>query len=198
MAPARAQQNGIELEVRRDTQVADFELKYPPGSYPGWHKHPGIVIANVKSGAVWRQIGCTATKVSKGELSLKSHRTMCRTVVPDPTAKKYDRGAGDHPAVTPPAQKPPISASTSRRRVARTGSATSSNPPSILGTTHSGWRESLAGRRKVIAAAGADSSRDGFGRPALPLMNCTLIPMRLWILRIHGWGQHERNRPAPP
>lgn len=92
---------------------------------------------------------------------------MCRTVVPDPTAKKYDRGAGDHPAVTPPAQKPPISASTGRRRVARTGSATSSNPPSILGITHSGWRESLAGRRKVIAAAGADSSRDDFGRPAL-------------------------------
>jgi hypothetical protein len=52
--PARAQQNGIELEVRRGTQVADFELKYPPGSYSGLHKHLGIVIANVKSGAVWR------------------------------------------------------------------------------------------------------------------------------------------------
>ena len=84
---ARAQQNGIEREVRRDTRVADFELKYPSGhqeAIPVGTSTQAFVIANLKSGAVWRQIGCTATKVSKGEPSLKSHRTMCRTLYPIP------------------------------------------------------------------------------------------------------------------
>ena len=47
--------------------MATFELNYPLGSFSGWHKHPGIVIAVVRSGAVWRQVGCTATKFSQGE-----------------------------------------------------------------------------------------------------------------------------------
>jgi len=65
--PARAAQDGIELKVRHDAQVANFELTYPIGAFSGWHKHPGIVIANVRSGAVWRQVGCTATKFTAGE-----------------------------------------------------------------------------------------------------------------------------------
>lgn len=65
--PAQAEQDGIELKVGGDVRVANFELKYPIGAFSGWHKHPGIVIANVRSGAVWRQVGCTATRFKAGE-----------------------------------------------------------------------------------------------------------------------------------
>lgn len=65
--PAQAAQDGIELKVGDDVRVANFELNYPVGAFSGWHKHPGIVIANVRSGAVWRQVGCTATRFKAGE-----------------------------------------------------------------------------------------------------------------------------------
>ncbi len=65
--PTKAKNDGIELRTKGDVDVTTFELNYPAGSFSGWHKHPGIVIAVVKSGAVWRQVGCTATKFSVGE-----------------------------------------------------------------------------------------------------------------------------------
>jgi len=65
--PTKAKNDGIELKVKGDVDVASFELNYPIGSFSGWHSHPGIVIANVRSGAVWRQVGCTATRFSAGE-----------------------------------------------------------------------------------------------------------------------------------
>ena len=87
MAPARAQQNGIELEVRCDTQVADFELKYPPGSYPGWHKHPGNVIAKVKSGrcVALNRLYCNESLQGRAFTEVAPHYVS--NVVPDPTAK---------------------------------------------------------------------------------------------------------------
>lgn len=65
--PARARNDGVELRVNGDVDVVSFELNYPIGSFSGWHEHPGIVIANVRSGAVWRQVGCTAKKFTAGE-----------------------------------------------------------------------------------------------------------------------------------
>ena len=47
----KAKNDGIELHTRDDTNIAVFELTYPIGSSSGWHSHPGIVIATVKSGS---------------------------------------------------------------------------------------------------------------------------------------------------
>jgi len=65
--PAKAKNDGIELKTKADTKVASFELKYPMGSFSGWHKHPGIVIAVVKTGKVVRQVGCHAKVFSAGD-----------------------------------------------------------------------------------------------------------------------------------
>jgi quercetin dioxygenase-like cupin family protein len=55
-------QNGIELKTKSSTKVATFTLTYSPGAYSGWHSHPGIVVAVVKSGTVLRQVGCRTEK----------------------------------------------------------------------------------------------------------------------------------------
>lgn len=51
-------QDGVTLMTREATTVTTFDLTYPPGSYSGWHSHPGIVIAVVVSGKVVRQTPC--------------------------------------------------------------------------------------------------------------------------------------------
>jgi hypothetical protein len=63
----KAKNDGIELKTRGDTNIAVFELTYPIGSFSGWHSHPGIVIATVKSGAVTRQVGCKDKKFNAGD-----------------------------------------------------------------------------------------------------------------------------------
>ncbi|WP_210481768.1 cupin domain-containing protein [Naasia sp. SYSU D00948] len=54
----KAKADGIELKTQGDVTVLDFELTYAVGGYSGWHEHPGIVIATVKSGTVTRQLDC--------------------------------------------------------------------------------------------------------------------------------------------
>lgn len=61
--PFKISQDGIELKTKSPTTVTTFELTYPPGAFSGWHSHPGIVIAVVKSGTVVRQTGCDAGEV---------------------------------------------------------------------------------------------------------------------------------------
>lgn len=56
--PAKVTQDGVELKTKSETQVTTFDLTYPPGSFSGWHSHPGIVIVVVKSGSVLRQTDC--------------------------------------------------------------------------------------------------------------------------------------------
>ncbi|MCU1442843.1 MAG: cupin [Cryobacterium sp.] len=58
--PMKVSQDGIELKTKSETTVTTFDLIYPPGSFSGWHSHPGIVIVVVKSGTVIRQTGCDA------------------------------------------------------------------------------------------------------------------------------------------
>ena len=58
--PARVKQDGIEGKTKTETTVSTFDLTYPPGSFSGWHSHPGIVVVVVKSGTVVRQTGCDA------------------------------------------------------------------------------------------------------------------------------------------
>lgn len=65
--PLRVSQDGITLSAHGPTDVTTFDLTYPPGSYSGWHSHPGIVVAVVRSGAVVRQSGCRAETFTAGE-----------------------------------------------------------------------------------------------------------------------------------
>jgi quercetin dioxygenase-like cupin family protein len=63
----KAKQDGIELKTKGEVSVLDFELTYQPGGYSGWHEHPGIVIATVKSGTVSRRTGCTTETFKAGQ-----------------------------------------------------------------------------------------------------------------------------------
>src|SRR5664279_2469046 len=65
--PTKAKNDGITLKTHGDTKVATFELTYPVGSFSGWHYHPGIVIAVVKSGTVVRRVGCRSKTFTAGE-----------------------------------------------------------------------------------------------------------------------------------
>jgi hypothetical protein len=56
--PVNAKQDGIKLKTRGDATVRTFTLRYPVGSYSGWHSHPGLVLAVVKSGKVVRRLPC--------------------------------------------------------------------------------------------------------------------------------------------
>jgi quercetin dioxygenase-like cupin family protein len=66
--PQKSEADGIEFKTEGDVAVLDFELTYNVGGYSGWHAHPGIVIATVKSGTVERKpqvfnVGDTFTEV---------------------------------------------------------------------------------------------------------------------------------------
>lgn len=67
MGPTKAKQDGVTLKTLKETKVTTFDLTYPPGSFSGWHAHPGIVIAVVKSGSVVRQTGCKSETFIAGE-----------------------------------------------------------------------------------------------------------------------------------
>lgn len=56
--PDVARADGIKLKNRQDSTVRTFTLTYAVGGESGWHEHPGIVIAVVKSGTVDRKSGC--------------------------------------------------------------------------------------------------------------------------------------------
>jgi quercetin dioxygenase-like cupin family protein len=60
-------QDKIELKTKSSSLVTAFTLVYPPGSYSGWHSHPGIVVAIVTSGSVDRQTGCKIEHFTKGD-----------------------------------------------------------------------------------------------------------------------------------
>lgn len=56
--PQKSKADGIELKTKGDVAVLDFTLTYGPNATSGWHEHPGIVIATVRSGSVVRSTGC--------------------------------------------------------------------------------------------------------------------------------------------
>lgn len=57
-AEQKAKAGGIELKTKGDVAVLDFTLTYGPLATSGWHEHPGIVLATVRSGSVTRSTGC--------------------------------------------------------------------------------------------------------------------------------------------
>jgi len=64
---ATIKQDKVKLTIPDDATVRSFDLSYPVGTYSGWHKHPGIVIAVVVSGTVSRQTkDCNVETFSAG------------------------------------------------------------------------------------------------------------------------------------
>lgn len=61
--PLTAKSDGIKLKISKDALVRNFNLTYPVGSASGWHSHPGIVLAVVKSGTVVRKLPCEKPEV---------------------------------------------------------------------------------------------------------------------------------------
>jgi hypothetical protein len=105
--PMKVSQDGIELKTKSETTVTTFDLTYPPGSFSGWHSHPGIVIVVVKSGTVIRQTGCDAGEtftvgdtVHRGRAALREqpgHRRRCAVDHADLSHEPGDN-APDEPA----------------------------------------------------------------------------------------------------
>jgi quercetin dioxygenase-like cupin family protein len=60
-------QDKVELKTKSSSLVTAFTLRYAPGSYSGWHSHPGIVVAVVTSGSVDRQTGCQIDHFTAGQ-----------------------------------------------------------------------------------------------------------------------------------
>jgi len=60
--PLKAKADGVSLKINDDATVRYFDLTYGPGATSGWHKHPGIVLAVVKSGTVTRKSKCERTE----------------------------------------------------------------------------------------------------------------------------------------
>jgi quercetin dioxygenase-like cupin family protein len=60
--PLKAKADGVSLKIKEDATVRHFDLTYGPGATSGWHEHPGIVLAVVKSGTVTRKTKCEPTE----------------------------------------------------------------------------------------------------------------------------------------
>jgi hypothetical protein len=60
--PLTARADGIKLKIRDDAVVRNFTLTYLPGANSGWHAHPGIVLAVVKTGTVHQKLPCQRAK----------------------------------------------------------------------------------------------------------------------------------------
>jgi hypothetical protein len=62
-------QDGIQLKIQHDDSIVrEFDLTYPVGTFSGWHRHPGLVIAVVQSGTVKRQFDdCVVSTFTVGQ-----------------------------------------------------------------------------------------------------------------------------------
>jgi quercetin dioxygenase-like cupin family protein len=57
-AKVDARSDHVRLKVPKGGVVRDFTLTYKPGDSSGWHEHPGVVLATVVSGTVYRTLPC--------------------------------------------------------------------------------------------------------------------------------------------
>lgn len=63
-----AHHNGIEVEGHGSTDVAMATVTWEPGQSSGWHHHPGVVLAVVKSGTLTMyNVHCHKEVVTAGE-----------------------------------------------------------------------------------------------------------------------------------
>jgi quercetin dioxygenase-like cupin family protein len=56
----------VTLQTEGPTDVRVQQIVFSPGGTSGWHHHPGIVIATVKSGTVTFTHGCSSTTYGPG------------------------------------------------------------------------------------------------------------------------------------
>jgi quercetin dioxygenase-like cupin family protein len=63
----RIKTDGVKFRTKVPTEVATLTITLAPGGFTGWHTHPGILFATVKSGAVVREVGCDARRYETGE-----------------------------------------------------------------------------------------------------------------------------------
>jgi quercetin dioxygenase-like cupin family protein len=73
-----AENDGIEVESeRRSADLAIVRVVLEPGGSTGWHHHPGVGLAAVKSGAVtFYEKDCEKSVYEAGEGFLESHEPM--------------------------------------------------------------------------------------------------------------------------
>jgi quercetin dioxygenase-like cupin family protein len=73
-----AENDGIEVESeRRSADIAVVKVVLEPGGSTGWHHHPGVGPAAVKSGAVtFYEEDCEKTVYEVGEGFFESHEPM--------------------------------------------------------------------------------------------------------------------------
>ncbi len=66
--PVNAKADGIVLRTGHDTDHAVQKNVLPPGASSGWHRHPGVVLATVQSGAaVHYDSNCTPEPIAAGQ-----------------------------------------------------------------------------------------------------------------------------------
>ena len=81
MTPVRADADGIKLRTDHTTDHAVQEIVFAPGATSGWHRHPGVVLVTVQSGALAHyDSGCKRDVVSAGQTFWESgmHQTVVR------------------------------------------------------------------------------------------------------------------------
>jgi quercetin dioxygenase-like cupin family protein len=60
---------GLQLQVLGDTDHQQQRLVLAPGGYSGWHRHPGLLVATVKSGRIdLYDENCQKRTVTAGEV----------------------------------------------------------------------------------------------------------------------------------
>jgi quercetin dioxygenase-like cupin family protein len=63
----------LQLQVQGETDYHSQHLALQPGGYSGWHSHPGLLIATVKSGQIdLYGPDCTKRTVTAGEVYTES------------------------------------------------------------------------------------------------------------------------------
>lgn len=67
---------GLQLQVQGDTDHQQQRLVLAPGGYSGWHRHPGLLIATVKSGQIdLYDAACQKRTVTAGEVYSENDET---------------------------------------------------------------------------------------------------------------------------
>jgi len=80
-SPVRANANGIVLRTDHSTDHAVQEIVFGPGATSGWHRHPGVVLVTVKTGALQHyEANCGSETASAGQSFWESgsHATIVR------------------------------------------------------------------------------------------------------------------------
>jgi quercetin dioxygenase-like cupin family protein len=64
----------IKFQTKDPSDFASQTITYQPGGFSGWHRHPGLVLAMVKSGSVTRYLApdCHSITYSAGEAFIET------------------------------------------------------------------------------------------------------------------------------